>query len=148
MTFNPNDYLNGLVSWDDNEFSVGIQELDAQHKVIVQCINKLYLAIESDSECQQLPSLFETLIEYTGYHFETEQRYFHNLSKHERLLHHLHHKHFLEEISLLYANRGNTRVTAIELLFLLTDWLISHILEEDKLLVQAELESVELIQAE
>ncbi len=33
-----------LISWSD-EFSVGIQEIDEQHKCLVELINKLYTGL-------------------------------------------------------------------------------------------------------
>ena len=62
-----------FVIW--SEFlSVGVAEIDEQHKQLVQLINSLYHHIQVGNDKHIIGSFFDRLVEYTDFHFSTEER--------------------------------------------------------------------------
>ena len=61
-----------LIEWSD-EFSVGIQEIDEQHKVLVGLLNQLHQAIREHHGRATSREILGRLAEYTRTHFLLEE---------------------------------------------------------------------------
>lgn len=120
-----------LLDWHE-DYSVGIDELDQQHQQLVCIINELAGAIAGQCQQQALPGLFQRLFSYIDFHFRSEARYFERLSTADQQLHHLQHKHFIEHLSAARQQFNDMSLSADELLYWLSDWLMFHIKVEDK----------------
>lgn len=118
-----------LITWD-TAFEVGIASIDKQHKVLVDYINEIVCAIASEAIQTEISALFTKLYDYTRFHFETEEAYFFTLNENDCLLHQLQHKHFIEELERIMA-LNETKTCSQDVLYLLADWLLNHIQEED-----------------
>ncbi len=119
-----------LLEWDDNKYSVGIKEIDDQHKKLISYINELAAAVHHNGSDKVVAITFEKLYVYTQYHFHEEEIYFEQLNKEDALLHKLQHKHFIEELNRIKESNNKDDVCE-DLLYFLTDWLINHIISED-----------------
>lgn len=120
------------MEWDDS-YSVSIDEIDDQHKIIIFLINEVGAATQSDDEHEKLARVLQELINYTKIHFTVEESlmrifkypdYEAHKQKHDKLIDRV--IHFQNQF-----NKGNTLV-AKELHFFLKDWLIQHIQGTDK----------------
>ncbi|NMP32361.1 hemerythrin family protein [Thalassotalea sp. M1531] len=120
-------------TWKD-EFCIGIDEIDKQHQYLVQLINQIAIAINQKAEIAFIQSIYEQLVEYTQYHFNEEEKYFIRLTRADKLLHQLQHSHFIEELKS-YRHQGLENIDMNNILFFLTDWLLNHILGEDRKIV-------------
>lgn len=121
-----------LIIWDEDNFAIGIESIDLQHKTLVSNINELHFAIESNNVNKMLVQhLFDKLYDYTIYHFKEEENYLNHLNEQDYKLHILQHKHFIEELDRLKCS-GNELDISADLLYFLTDWLMHHIVSEDK----------------
>ena len=60
--------------WND-EMSVGSEELDNQHRRMVDILNEVYQAYIRD-EHEEIGKILEVLSEYLIYHFTMEEVYF------------------------------------------------------------------------
>jgi len=126
----------GMVEWSD-KFSVEIQEIDEQHKRIVNYINELYKALSRKDNQDQVADVIQNLLEYTKIHFaveETLMRIFHyeGYETHKKI-----HDRLVQE-ALVYQGRflsGDASV-GMELLLFLKNWLFDHINREDKQYVE------------
>ncbi|WP_206486193.1 bacteriohemerythrin [Thalassotalea sp. G2M2-11] len=116
-----------LIKWDDETLSVGIRHIDKQHKTLVNYINELATLIDNQADHTQLDEIYSQLVQYTQYHFASEEHYFETLSNNDLALHKLQHKHFLEEL-----DNFKKEPVSIDLLHFLLDWLVVHIQCEDK----------------
>ena len=118
--------------WSD-QYTVDIQEIDDQHKNLVKIINKLYSAFLKNSLGEEIEDIMQKLIDYTEYHFTTEENYFEEFN-YEDKNHHiaLHHK-FVDKLKDIEEDMENTdsKVSGNLMNFLRT-WLTSHIQVEDK----------------
>ncbi|UUO24827.1 bacteriohemerythrin [Colwellia sp. M166] len=118
-----------LITWD-TAFEVGIASIDSQHRTLINYINELAYTIDNRKIKTEVSTLFIKLYEYTKFHFKAEEAYFFTLNENDCLLHQLQHKHFIEELDRLIALNENETCSQ-EQLYLLTDWLLNHIQEED-----------------
>ena len=62
------------VDWSE-EFSVGVKEIDQQHKRFIVIMNDLYEALENQDERIVLGDIITQLAAYANYHFLTEEKY-------------------------------------------------------------------------
>jgi hemerythrin-like metal-binding protein len=120
------------MEWNE-DYSVGVEKFDQQHKRIIDFINKIHGAFETGEERQILMTIFNNLAGYTKTHFAEEERL---MTKYEYPLLEKHkgeHQRLNLELAELYRRffTSNTPLTA-ELFDLLNRWLFVHILSEDK----------------
>lgn len=119
-----------------NSFNIGVEEIDEQHRKLVQLLNQVAGFISFQDENLDLDTLIAELVDYAIYHFSTEDTYWvstiTNSAATER--HHASHQQFIERVAEFKAE-----VTTLpeeqwldELLSFLAGWLASHILESDK----------------
>lgn len=118
--------------WSD-ELSVGIQEIDEQHKVLVNLFNELHDAIWHKKGNDAVAHTLKALADYTRTHFMVEEslmrilgypEYEEHKGDHEKLINQLHE---LEE----KVSAGHHAIS-FELLHFLRNWLTHHIMEGDR----------------
>ena len=129
-----------LLIWDDEKMGMGIEIIDSQHKKLVTIINDLATAIDKQAETEVLFAVVERLIEYTKYHFETEQKFFDEFDFHEKSLHKSEHKYFIEHFKAIQkglekdAKKRDKNIIKLseDILEYLVDWFIAHITGSDR----------------
>ncbi|MEJ1297986.1 MAG: bacteriohemerythrin [Candidatus Sedimenticola sp. (ex Thyasira tokunagai)] len=119
------------IFWED-EFSVGVEELDRQHQKIIEVINSL---IDKPRILLRFKNVSSALMELTNYvseHFLLEERLLQENGYPDLLEHSKKHTAYSKQISHLCKKSldGKSEVPH-ELLDFLTDWWINHILHED-----------------
>lgn len=121
-----------LFTWDD-KYSVNNDELDKDHKALFDVFNKLYDSCIVKDNSLTLGQIIDVLISYTNHHFATEEKYmkdkgYKNLDKHMA-----EHKIFRERIlQLKQRDNNNDIVISRELIVYLGNWLLNHVIGEDK----------------
>lgn len=120
-----------LITWDDS-LTTGIMLIDAQHKTLVNKANKLSHCIQDNNSCSDLSILLDELLEYTFYHFETEEEYFDKYNYLDKENHLKEHNDFRDYIkSFLFIKDKANILEALTLLSYLRDWITHHIKEVD-----------------
>jgi len=121
-----------FVTWDDS-MSVGVKEIDDQHKILMSLINEFHDWTEQKKEQEVLDSVFEELINYTKYHFSAEERRMKQFSYIGYLEHKREHDELTGTVMSLKAkhDKGDAKVSS-EVSALLKDWLTKHIQGTDK----------------
>lgn len=121
-----------VFTWKD-EYSVGIDEIDNQHKNFISLLNELYDAIQENKIKGELSSIFDKVINYAKLHFETEEGYFIKFNYPYAEEHIAAHKSLMSE---LLDKQRKLAVDEFELSFELMDymenWLVSHLGRLDK----------------
>lgn len=114
---------------------VGVEEIDNQHKKLVQLINGLHDHMQAGDAENVMGKVLERLIEYTGFHFGTEKGLMETYGYPASAGHLREHQNFVATVVGLQEkfNAGNAKITAETLTFL-KDWLFEHIMESDKML--------------
>jgi hemerythrin len=121
-----------IISWNDN-FSVGIKEIDAQHQCLIELVNKLHDSMKAGKGNAVLGPVLEDLLKYTQFHFSTEEKYFRKYGYPEYLQHKQQHDDLTQKALELKSNFEKGKLTiSIEVMNFLKDWLSSHILGVDK----------------
>ncbi len=120
------------MNWNDS-YSVGVKKFDYQHKILIDLINQLVDAINTGDGVEETFRVLEGLFDYTVFHFGDEERTlkeysFPGLKEHEN-----EHKLFLEKIRVFRKElRGGDNSVTEKVNQFLNDWLLEHIMGEDK----------------
>lgn len=121
-----------MIAWDD-AYSVDIQEIDEQHKCLIEIMNELYTAMASKSNRDLIGDVLDKLVDYTKVHFaveETLMRIFHYEEYEEHKA--IHDKIVLRVLEFQGKFRAGDDKVGMELLMFLKDWLFDHINKVDK----------------
>lgn len=120
-----------VIIWTD-KLSIGVAEIDNQHRRLVALINELHDAIAVGRDRETLAKVLDELMDYTFYHFDTEERLMRDHRYMERGLHENQHRELTKTAAELQAavKTGNANLTWTTLHFL-KDWLNHHILGAD-----------------
>ena len=120
-----------LITWTD-KYSVGYEEIDNQHKKLAGMINELYDSFTKGKADEVAETIVKKMIEYTDYHFKTEEKYFEKYNYSETELHIEQHQGFVKQVSNFYDELKNGSVTiSYEIMNFLRDWLLNHIQGSD-----------------
>ncbi len=119
-------------SWN-KRFETGLDEVDRQHKMLVDIINRLSEAKEKDVE--EETSWLDELLDYAQYHFREEELLMHQIGIDSRHIdsHIEAHKAFIEKIMAICFSVGSSdKEINKDLLDFLVHWLGYHILVTDQ----------------
>lgn len=122
-----------IFPWSRN-FETGIEEIDEQHLVLVDILNRLARdCAESPEEFRSHPVLDE-LLSYAAFHFRSEERIWSEYLGEAEMVrnHHDAHQMFFVRVQMLRNSDGDSQNILRELLDFLTHWLAFHILESDR----------------
>jgi len=121
-----------LITWGP-QLETGIAAIDAQHKRLVDIINRLNEALEANRRDEVMGEIFDELVTYTETHFTYEESL---LTKHdyEDLENHKkEHRAFTDQIKM---DRDNFKAGVWEFergfLDFLRNWLVTHIQATDR----------------
>ena len=121
-----------ILEWQD-EYSVGVKELDAQHKSLLNVINVLIEGEQREFEKEQFSATIRSLIHYAYTHFATEERYMTQVSFPEQEQHVLEHMDFIIKVlSLALKAEEGSAENRKELLQFLKEWYSFHVLGNDR----------------
>lgn len=120
------------IQWDQS-FSVGVADIDAQHRKLVEMINALTTSQEGPDSYETASDIISRLVEYLDVHFMTEQTYMQETQYPEYRPHMAEHRAFIKKVldfrkRLTRDNQG----LVPEMVDFLTGWLRHHIMEIDK----------------
>ena len=120
--------------WDES-LSIGIELIDGQHKKWIKHLNNVSAAIESHQGPPQIARTLDFLMDYTQFHFSTEEKHMtengypglgYHKTKHEEL------KGTLENLVQDFKEEGATDTLADAIGTFLGNWLRNHIREVDQ----------------
>lgn len=120
------------IEWDES-FSVGVKAMDDQHKKLIDLINQLHDAMKAGQGSKEAPVILKSLVDYTHYHFEAEEKMlekgvYPGLLNQQKM-----HKVFVEQIEQYQADLATKSLTmGVKLSEFLKSWLMTHISVEDK----------------
>ena len=127
--------------WNKN-FETGIAPIDEQHIRLVQLINKLASHLSAGSDIESLEEVFGELASYADYHFKTEEQIWATrleqdpwFAEHKRT-----HDSFLPQVlALKQSDKADDSPLTIltPILKFLVNWLVFHILDNDRRMAKA-----------
>ena len=121
-----------LVKWSP-AVSVNVRQIDDQHKKLVNIVNYLYSEMQVGNGIASLEMVLPTLINLTAEHFAYEEKMMLAKGYPAFASHKAEHESLLEQIHTLQIKlRCEPHVAPTMTMNFLRDWLVNHILGEDK----------------
>lgn len=128
-----------MIKWQE-KFSVGYKVFDDQHKELIRIINSLEEIIKEkdildDMLYDKVNDIFSELLDYTVYHFTSEENLFEEKGYELTEEHKEVHKQFVESVKEevgKFELGKDERAVALGIYNNLIDWLMQHILGTDK----------------
>ena len=120
------------IKWKD-EYSVGIEHIDQDHKKLISLLNQFSTAYDYAMSEDYEREALNDLINYTKYHFEREEKLLDQHDYPDLVAHKEQHKAMIEQVNKfveLYNEKGHQSLNEITLY--LSNWLINHINGTDK----------------
>lgn len=119
----------------NKSFEIGIPLIDDQHKMLAELLNTLANHLAHQSDMSTIRYVFHELMEYTTYHFLTEDAIWHEFFSEDawKTIHKDDHSKFLDKIKTLMheQNARPSTQTIEELHTFLSEWLTVHIMDTD-----------------
>ncbi|NLH15732.1 MAG: hemerythrin family protein [Phycisphaerae bacterium] len=122
-----------LIEWTSN-LSVGVDEMDQQHRKLVSLINQFHDALKVGHGDQIAAGILVQLVQYTQTHFAAEEHLmarfgYPELHNHKKL-----HAVLVEQVGRMAEKiKSGKMVSPVSIATFLKDWLSQHILGTDKL---------------
>ncbi len=115
------------------EYYLNIAEIDQQHLKLVELINKLLEINYQKEDFEKLKKVLFEVVEYTKYHFEAESNLHKKLNYNHFHEHQAQHQVLVKQIVELLQSlkRGKTEFRD-DLLEILENWFIRHVINHDK----------------
>jgi len=121
-----------LIKWND-KMSVKVEEIDIQHKKLVDLLNALHEAMLNRQSKEALGKIISELVNYAAVHFKTEEKYFDQFGYPETEEHKKEHKDFVEKVLDFQKGYEEGRLMlSMDILNFLKDWLYNHIMGSDQ----------------
>ncbi len=124
----------------DEYFETGYKLIDVQHKHLVHLMNR-YEELLYQNNLKEAGKILNDFMEYTSYHFLTEEKIYKtldykNLEEHKEL-HSILKKKLQQYIDLFLTKEEGDLKVLKDVLITLTNWIEEHLLIEDQLVFKS-----------
>ena len=119
------------IIWDES-FSVGVRNLDAQHKQIVIMVNTLIEMSDTKVDSEIISDTLTKMTKYAIDHFEREEQYMLEYSYPEYSAQRKQHQEFkIKTVGFCMETMAHKVTVPTEIFTYLRSWWTNHILKED-----------------
>ena len=115
-----------------NELSVGINDIDTQHKNFIEIMNEVFSRYYTLKIGNELMLLLDKLYHFAEFHFSTEEFYFEHYNYEFKEEHIKEHRKLKQEIQSFINRCQNGEEIVTELIDFLESWLVDHLEGHDK----------------
>lgn len=120
------------VKWN-NSYNLGVDEIDAQHRRLIDSMNKLCDSLDKGQENYVIDEVLEEMKDYALDHLSTEENYFNEFHYEKSDEHKAQHNLFREKVaSLVNDLQNNKEVVVSETIGFLGQWFVEHIQSHDR----------------
>ncbi len=123
-----------IFPWNDS-FNTGISDIDEQHKVLVDLLNKIAGQLGNKASVALLDKTFDELVDYASFHLKAEELIWEKYFPTDSCLkgHKASHANFLTSVLELKAEEAYKSVEEVleDIVSFLSHWLAFHILDSD-----------------
>ena len=130
---NPTRHRRDQVEWS-NSYSMGIKEIDDQHKGLLDFVNDLYNHATGNDEEEHayFKTVIQQAVQYVKTHFATEEKYmvatkFPGYAEHKKS----HDEFVLTVVKTVKDYENGKRLALVLLAHFLKDWILSHVAVND-----------------
>ncbi len=119
------------IDWS-NEFSVGVKEMDDQHKKLISMINRLIKEQKTLTDPKTIAELLTEMTDYAQTHFRAEEYLMAEYGYEQKAQQEKQHQAFIDKTMAFYsATDLGPNILSTALLDYLSIWLVEHILKQD-----------------
>jgi hemerythrin len=131
-----------MIKWKD-EYSIGVECVDEQHEKLFEIANRSYDLLRNQlitDKYEKIIEIIDELKNYTIYHFQAEEDYMKEIGYKKFLSQKVAHNDFLEKMDNIDVEQidDGQNEYLIGILDFVSEWLVEHILKEDKLIAVSE----------
>ena len=120
-----------LLKWIQG-YSVNDAELDSHHQKMFDILNRAYENVMNSLEVDYAIPIIDELSRLTRYHISAEEQYMRERGYQEIDTHIATHREFTRKIETLRMNyQGNNLDATKDLIIMLGNWLLHHVINED-----------------
>jgi hemerythrin-like metal-binding protein len=119
-----------MFEWD-NDYKIGIADMDGEHLVLFSLLNQLEVNINSEKADECVQDVLSALLSYVGFHFENERRLMEKAGYPGLEAHLVEHENFVAKVRDMQAGAAPSLTRALQLRQFVLDWLLAHILGSD-----------------
>ncbi|HIV49724.1 bacteriohemerythrin [uncultured Helicobacter sp.] len=120
-----------LPEWS-SEYSVHNQTIDAEHRKLFELAHRVEAAANKATNRSEVKEILAEFFNYMRVHFAHEEEYMKSIGYPELPNHKEIHKEFTRNVASLVKNSHSINDLKENLLIIARDWLIGHIMQEDK----------------
>jgi len=121
-----------IMPWKD-EYSVGIRQIDEQHKRLVRLLNELHQAMCEGKSREVMTGILSQLVDYTKGHFAAEERMMQGYLFPGYAAHKVEHDQLTKTVLKFQQEvTSGKAVMSIDVMDFLKNWLRNHILATDQ----------------
>lgn len=129
-----------MLKWKD-EYVIGIDIIDEQHKMLFEIAQKAYELLTNDiyvDKYDRILNVIGELKDYAIYHFKCEEEYMLKIGYKRFLSQKVEHDEFIKKVNDIDFNKidENQDAYLLSILDFIVDWTSEHILQKDKLIMQ------------
>lgn len=129
-----------MLIWKE-EYSIGIELIDGQHKHLFEIGNQAYELIKSELRTDQYDEviqILEDLRQYTKFHFQTEENYMLKINSDQLPSQKIAHAEFIKKIYSIDFKKfdGDAKKYLDDILSFILNWILEHVLHKDKLILK------------
>lgn len=126
-----------MIKWKD-EYSVGVEKIDEQHKRLFEIANEAYEILNNEfytDKYDKIVKILKELEDYTVFHFNDEEEYMKQIGYKKFFTHKIEHEEFVQKIKNVDLGKVDCDQDKylLDIMNFIVDWLVNHILEKDKL---------------
>jgi len=121
-----------VLAWSE-KYSINVAEIDEQHKKLCGYVNKLHAGVEAKIDKEELRQLVLDLVEYTRFHFASEERLMAENGMAADTSHHSEHQLLLRRLEQIVKAVSRGKHPAFHSEYdVSNDWFLAHIKGFDK----------------
>jgi hemerythrin len=121
-----------IVSWNEN-LSVGVKEIDDQHKQLINMLNDLFVAMSKGEGKAILKEMVQKLADYTKDHFREEERLMEVYCYNGYEMHKKEHDVFVKKVNDFQKKFNDDHLSSVEVADFVQGWITNHVMKTDKL---------------
>lgn len=121
-----------LLHWRPN-MSLGVEDIDDDHKALIEVLNRLHYQIVAGDEPRQIESVFDELADYCGRHFVREEASMEQGGYPAAAAHAKMHRELAERLQG-YRDQYHADAKGFDhhaFYDFVSEWLLVHVLDED-----------------
>ncbi len=123
------------IEWRD-AYKIDSGVIDKEHKQLIAMANQVFALIDPSSQRAEIIELVKALYKYMEFHFDHEEKLMQEAAAPHLAEHAQRHKRIIQSMNQALLSQEDITQYAAQLRYLMVDWVVRHIVEEDRKITQ------------